>query len=134
MLFDAKTQKWTELVKTKPNSGWEEWSRDGDYIYFLGAPPGGQQGVFRVRTSDRKLEQVASLKDFRQALGWGQWVGLPRTILPSSSATPAPGISTPSTGTRLDDEVLVLGVSGDSVAPSHNQSCRHNWSNLCTRL
>ena len=42
MLFDAKTQKWTELVKTKPNSGWEEWSRDGDYIYFLGAPPGGQ--------------------------------------------------------------------------------------------
>jgi len=40
MLFDAKTQKWTELVKTKPNSGWEEWSRDGDYIYFLGAPPG----------------------------------------------------------------------------------------------
>ena len=74
MLFDAKTQKWTELVKTKPNSGWEEWSRDGDYIYFLGAPPGGQQGVFRVRTSDRKLEQVASLKDFRQALGWGQWV------------------------------------------------------------
>ena len=40
MLFDAKTQNWTELVKTKPNSGWEEWSRDGDYIYFLGAPPG----------------------------------------------------------------------------------------------
>ena len=76
MLFDAKTQRWTELVKTKPGAGWEEWSRGGDYIHFWGAPPGGQQGVFRVRISDHKLEQVLSLKDFRQASVWGSWLGL----------------------------------------------------------
>jgi serine/threonine protein kinase/dipeptidyl aminopeptidase/acylaminoacyl peptidase len=77
MLFDAKTEKWTELAKTKPGAGWLEWSREGDHVYFLGTPPGGQQGIFRVRISDHKLEQAASLKDFRQAPGWGgDYVGL----------------------------------------------------------
>jgi Tol biopolymer transport system component len=76
MLFDVKTQKWTELAKTKPGAGWLGWSREGDYIYFWGAPPGGQQGVFRVRISDHKLEQAAILKDFRQAHGWGSGIGL----------------------------------------------------------
>ncbi len=75
MLFDLKTQKWTELAKI--GVGYPEWSRQGDYIYFTGIPPGGQpSGVFRVRISDRKLEQVFSLKDVRQAPGWGEWVGL----------------------------------------------------------
>jgi Tol biopolymer transport system component len=76
MLFDLKTQKWTELAKI--NVAWPEWSRGGDYIYFTGVPPAGQQSaVFRVRISDRKLEQVVSLKDFRQPLPrWGDWMGL----------------------------------------------------------
>ena len=75
MLFDLKTQKWTELAKI--GVGYPEWSRVGDYIYFTGIPPGGQpSGLFRVRISDRKLEQVFSLKDVRQAPGWGEWVGL----------------------------------------------------------
>jgi hypothetical protein len=29
-----------------------------------------------VRISDHKLEQMVSLKDFRQAPGWGGWLGL----------------------------------------------------------
>jgi len=75
MLFDVKTQKWTELAKI--GIAWPEWSREADYIYFLGVPSEGQAGgIFRVRISDRKLEQVVSLKDFRHAPGWGQWVGL----------------------------------------------------------
>ena len=72
MLFDAITQKWTELAKI--GVGWADWSYKGDYVYFLGAPAGGQSvGVFRVRISDQKLEQVVSLKDFRQAPDWGSW-------------------------------------------------------------
>ncbi len=75
MLFDVKTQKWTELAKIVVD--WSEWSREGDYIYFSGVPPAGQQSaVFRVRITDRKLEQVVSLKDFRVAPGWGSWMGL----------------------------------------------------------
>ena len=72
MLFDAITQKWTELAKI--GVGWADWSYKGDYVYFLGVPAGGQSvGVFRVRISDQKLEQVVSLKDFRQAPDWGSW-------------------------------------------------------------
>jgi Tol biopolymer transport system component len=75
LLFDLKTQQWTALAKI--GVGYPEWSRVGDYIYFTGIPPGGQpSGLFRVRISDRKLEQVFSLKDVRQAPGWGEWVGL----------------------------------------------------------
>jgi Tol biopolymer transport system component len=75
MLFDLKTQNWTELAKI--GVGYPEWSREGDYIYFTGIPLGGQpSGLFRVRISDRKLEQVFNLKEARQAPGWGEWVGL----------------------------------------------------------
>jgi dipeptidyl aminopeptidase/acylaminoacyl peptidase len=75
MLLDVKNQRWTELAKI--NIGGPEWSREGDYIYFLSAPPAGQHsGIFRVRISDHKLEQVAGLKDFRQAPDFGVWVGL----------------------------------------------------------
>ena len=57
--------------------GYPEWSRNGDYIYFLGIPPAGQpRGLFHIRLRDGKLEQVVSLKDFRQAPGWGDWSGL----------------------------------------------------------
>jgi Tol biopolymer transport system component len=74
MVFDLKTQKWTELAKIRMD--WTEWSREGDYIYFVGVPTAGQQGLFRVRISDHKLEQLVSLKGFRQAPDWGWWMGL----------------------------------------------------------
>jgi len=75
MLFDVKSRTWTELAKI--GLGYPEWSRQGDYIYFLGVLPGGTPGgIFRVRISDRKLEQVVTLKDFRQAPYWGSWAGL----------------------------------------------------------
>ena len=74
MLFDFITQKWSELLEA--SVGYPEWSRKEDYIYFTGTGKGGEEGVFRVRISDRKLEQVVSLNDFRQAPGWGNWSGL----------------------------------------------------------
>jgi len=75
MVFEVKAQKWTEVAKI--NVAYPEWSRAGDYIYFLGVPKAGQPGgAFRVRISDYKLEQVVNMKDFRQAPGWGGWAGL----------------------------------------------------------
>jgi len=74
-LFDVNSQKWSDLAEI--GIGWPEWSREGDYIYFLGAPTQGQSGgIFRVRIKDRNLEQVVGLKDFRHAPGWGNWIGL----------------------------------------------------------
>ena len=75
MLFDVKTRTWSESAKI--GVAYPEWSRQGDYIYFLAVLPGGKPGgIFRVRISDRKLEQLVSLEDFRQAPYWGSWAGL----------------------------------------------------------
>lgn len=79
MLFDFDSQKWTELARM--SVGYREWSHSGDYIYFFGVPPVGRDGaILRVRISDRYLEELISLKDFRQPPGDittdGTWVGL----------------------------------------------------------
>jgi|SRR5579863_3494925 len=75
MLFDFETQNWTELAKM--SVGWPDWSRNGDYIYLDGILLGNlHPGLFRIRMSDRKLEQLVSLKGFHRATGWGGWVGL----------------------------------------------------------
>ena len=74
MLFDVQSQKWTELARITVN--WPQWSRTGAYVYFVGAVEGQPTGVFRLRIADHKLEQVVSLKDFRNApADWG-WLGL----------------------------------------------------------
>jgi Tol biopolymer transport system component len=77
MLYDVKSQQWTEMLKAPIN--WPEWSHTGDAVYFSGAPhPGEPSGIYRIRISDRKLDQVLSLKDFHQPLGslGSNWIGL----------------------------------------------------------
>jgi Tol biopolymer transport system component/DNA-binding winged helix-turn-helix (wHTH) protein len=76
MLFDVKTQKWTQLARVQ--ASWPEWSRKGDYIYFTDASKGSPaSGLFRIRVRDHQLEQVAALKDFRQPwIDFGAWEGL----------------------------------------------------------
>src|SRR6185437_22303 len=63
MLFDFTTQKWQEIAKM--SMGFPTWSKKGDYIYFLHEED--QPSVMRIRISDRKIEPVADLKNFRQA-------------------------------------------------------------------
>jgi Tol biopolymer transport system component len=78
MLFDFATQKWDELAKI--SAGFPRWSRNSDYIYFLHLRrrevPVDQAGVMRVRVRDRKVEMVASLKNFRQTGYYGTWLGV----------------------------------------------------------
>ena len=75
LLFDSGTNTWSELASI--GIGWPSWSHDGQYIWFAGSTSGAQQsGIFRIHVSDRKLEQMINLKDFRQAPGWGDWFGL----------------------------------------------------------
>jgi Tol biopolymer transport system component len=66
LLFDFTTQKWAEL--SRQPAGHPGWSRDGKYAYF-GSYSGNDPALFRVRVDDRKLERLASLKDFRQVNG-----------------------------------------------------------------
>ena len=72
MLFDFAAQRWDEIAKTA--AGFPNWSKTGEYVYFLHEE--GQPSVMRVRIRDRKLERVADLKNFRQAGYYGVWLGL----------------------------------------------------------
>ena len=67
VLFDFKTRKWSEV--TRAPLGFPNWSADGKYIYFLRIPE--NPAVLRVRISDRKVEEVASLKGLPITGYWG---------------------------------------------------------------
>jgi Tol biopolymer transport system component len=72
MLFDFETQKWEEIAKV--TLGFPNWSKSGEYVYFLHEE--NQPSVMRVRIRDHKLERVADLKNFRQAGFWSVWLGM----------------------------------------------------------
>ena len=77
MLFDFATKKWSEQVPNI-NAGWQSWSRDSKYVYYLGftADSGVLEGVFRVAVGSNKPEKILSLKDFRSAGTFGAWLSL----------------------------------------------------------
>ena len=73
-LFDFQTQKWSELAKAR--AAFPNWSRDGQYVYFLRWLD--KPAVLRVRISDRKVEQVFDLTNLRlQATSARGWVLIP---------------------------------------------------------
>jgi Tol biopolymer transport system component/DNA-binding winged helix-turn-helix (wHTH) protein len=74
MLFDTNTNHWSSLVEG--TFGFNEWSRDGKYVYMR-TTRGGAPEVVRVRIKDRVLEHVVSLKDFPQLSdAFAGWIGL----------------------------------------------------------
>ncbi len=74
MLFDLSTQKWIELAKIFV--AYPTWSRDSRYIYFDGSLD-SEEGYFRVRIADGKLDRIFSLKGFQAAGGaFGNWTGI----------------------------------------------------------
>jgi DNA-binding winged helix-turn-helix (wHTH) protein/Tol biopolymer transport system component len=72
--FDFKTRKWTHLV----SGSFTHWilSVDRKYLYYTTG--GDDPEVMRVRFSDGKVEEIASLKNFRsvEEEGVGSWVGV----------------------------------------------------------
>jgi Tol biopolymer transport system component len=72
MLFDFSTQKWQEIAKI--TNGFPNWSKNGEYVYFLHEE--NQPSVMRIRIRDRRIERVADLKNFRQAGFFNVWLGM----------------------------------------------------------
>ncbi len=75
LLFDLKSQKWSELAKGP--SEWRTWSHDGQYVYF-GSVQNGEQILKRVRIRDHKVEIITGLKDLDRN-GFqtsSSWVGI----------------------------------------------------------
>ena len=74
MLYEFSTQKWSDLLSH--NVGMEQWSADSKYVFF-DTGTGAEQAIYRIRLTDHKLEQVASLQNFRRTvLPWVSWMGL----------------------------------------------------------
>jgi len=76
-LFDFTTGRWGELAVFKGGVGSPEWSRDGACILVYGTLAEGDDGIYRVRLSDRKVERVVSSKELGPRSGFGGWFGLP---------------------------------------------------------
>jgi serine/threonine protein kinase/Tol biopolymer transport system component len=78
MLYDVQNKTW-RLLATEPKwfLGYQAWSRDSVYVYF-DTSNGVDNGYFRVRISDSKLERVCDLKRIRLFNGpfAGSWTGL----------------------------------------------------------
>jgi len=72
MLFDFAAQRWEEIARV--SMGFPNWSRTGEYLYFLREQD--DPSVMRLRIRDRKLERVADLKNFRQTGTFSLWLGL----------------------------------------------------------
>jgi serine/threonine protein kinase/Tol biopolymer transport system component len=71
-LFDFRTQKWSQLAKVR--AAFPNWSRDGQYVYFLrwlDSP-----AVLRIRIADRETEQVLDLTNLPTVGNIGPWLGL----------------------------------------------------------
>jgi eukaryotic-like serine/threonine-protein kinase len=71
-LFDVQAQKWTEL--TTGSLGWLNWSHDGKFIYLLDSR--GRNVVIRIRIADKKIEQVADMKDLATTGRYGTALAL----------------------------------------------------------
>ncbi len=75
-VYDLRSNKLRSLTTIR--AGWRAWSHDGQYIYFERIDKLAEYGlsISRVHVPDGKLEEVASLKDFHGAPGFGSWMGL----------------------------------------------------------
>ena len=72
VLFDFQTQKWSQLTTVR--AAFLNWSRDGQYVYFLRWAK--DPAVLRIRITDRRLEQVADLTNLPTTGNIGPWLGL----------------------------------------------------------
>jgi Tol biopolymer transport system component len=68
MIFDIRTQKWSDLVPGKVPSSVINWAHSPDYKYVYYTTGGAQPEALRIRLADHKVETIASLKDLRRAL------------------------------------------------------------------
>ena len=72
--FDFTTQKWSHLVTTRMDNWWP--SPDGEYLYYTTGNVDPK--VMRIRFSDRTVEEITSLNNFRRIEDevLGSWLGV----------------------------------------------------------
>jgi serine/threonine protein kinase/Tol biopolymer transport system component len=93
VLYDFKTQKWSDWVSGLGHVGSQIWSQDGKYLYFDNFS-GEHPGYRRVKLGETRSELLADLKDLHRS--W--WSG----IAPDNSPIFSRDIST--------DEIYALDL------------------------
>ena len=68
-VFDVRTQEWSDLVPGKVPGIVVNWAHSPDYQYVYYTTGGAEPKAVRIRLADHKVENIASLKDLRRALG-----------------------------------------------------------------
>ena len=63
MAFNFKNQKWSDLVSSPDK--FVNWEPSPDGKYFFYQTGGSDSKIYRMRMADRRVEEVASLGDFR---------------------------------------------------------------------
>ena len=67
MLFDFSSGSWSELADGTPDSWGIRWSPDSKYVYYQYAFDVEEQPIFRVKVSDRRVEQITSARKILSA-------------------------------------------------------------------
>jgi hypothetical protein len=67
MLFDFNRQTWSELADGSPYGWGIRWSNDSKYVYYQHMYAGEEQPIFRVRVTDRKVEQITTSRQILSA-------------------------------------------------------------------
>ena len=66
VLYDCKTQKWSDWITGLGHVGVPIWSRDGEYLYFDNIN-GEHPGYRRVKLGERQSEFLVDLKDLHRS-------------------------------------------------------------------
>jgi Tol biopolymer transport system component len=75
MLYDFRTQTWSEWVTDAGNVGYPSWSADSRSVYYDSSFVDNPE-YRRVKLGDHKSEEILSLNGLRRYLGiWGSWSG-----------------------------------------------------------
>jgi hypothetical protein len=69
VVFDLKTQKWSDLVPGPILGGVVNWAHEPNFKYVYYTTGGAEPQVLRVRLADHKVEVITSLKDLPRAIG-----------------------------------------------------------------
>ena len=67
MLFDFSSQRWSVLSEGDAYGWGIRWSADSRYVYYQHAEEDEDQPIFRVRVSDRNVEQITSARQILRA-------------------------------------------------------------------
>lgn len=80
VLFDQRTQKWSELLSNrKPGTGlgWQVWSKDSKSVYVTDISDKHAPVFYRIRIADHNIERVAALEVPEGTTGqWNGWAGM----------------------------------------------------------